>query len=118
MRIFREHDDELFRKLQRSYGGVDERYIEATRASRETFERLIQSEMARLEAEEAEEADNDAEAAAGLLADPSVTKIRQCEADDCVLLFLPAHPRRRWCSAARCGNRVRVARHYQRHKPA
>lgn len=59
-----------------------------------------------------------AESAAGLLADPSVTKIRQCEADDCVLLFLPAHPRRRWCSAARCGNRVRVARHYQRHKPA
>ncbi|MEU9839973.1 CGNR zinc finger domain-containing protein [Actinomadura sp. NPDC048032] len=41
-----------------------------------------------------------------------------CEADDCVLLFLPAHPRRRWCSAARCGNRVRVARHYRRHRPA
>ncbi|QKG24346.1 CGNR zinc finger domain-containing protein [Actinomadura verrucosospora] len=59
-----------------------------------------------------------AEAAADLLADPSVTRIRQCEADDCVLLFLPGHPRRRWCSAARCGNRVRVARHYQRHKPA
>ncbi|MBD2895580.1 hypothetical protein amrb99_45180 [Actinomadura sp. RB99] len=59
-----------------------------------------------------------AEAAADLLADPSVTKIRQCEADDCVLLFLPSHPRRRWCSAARCGNRVRVARHYRRHKPA
>ncbi|WP_433464559.1 CGNR zinc finger domain-containing protein [Spirillospora sp. CA-128828] len=30
--------------------------------------------------------------------------------------FLPGHPRRRWCSAARCGNRVRVARHYQRHR--
>ncbi|MGZ3113262.1 CGNR zinc finger domain-containing protein [Streptomyces sp. H62] len=57
-----------------------------------------------------------AEAAAELLADPAVTKIRECEAHDCVLLFLPAHPRRRWCSAARCGNRVRVARHYQRHK--
>jgi predicted RNA-binding Zn ribbon-like protein len=59
-----------------------------------------------------------AEAAAELLADPAVSKIRQCEADDCVMLFLPAHPRRRWCSAARCGNRVRVARHYQRRKPA
>ncbi|MEV3921501.1 CGNR zinc finger domain-containing protein [Actinomadura coerulea] len=34
------------------------------------------------------------------------------------MLFLPAHPRRRWCSAARCGNRVRVARHYRRHRPA
>ncbi|GIJ41163.1 CGNR zinc finger domain-containing protein [Micromonospora andamanensis] len=58
-----------------------------------------------------------AEAAAELLTDSAVVGIRQCEADDCVMLFLPAHPRRRWCSAARCGNRVRVARHYQRHKP-
>ncbi|GAA3968410.1 CGNR zinc finger domain-containing protein [Actinomadura viridis] len=58
-----------------------------------------------------------AEAAADLLADPAVVKVRQCEAHDCVMLFLPAHPRRRWCSATRCGNRVRVARHYQRHKP-
>ncbi|MFG3437522.1 CGNR zinc finger domain-containing protein [Nonomuraea sp. NPDC047897] len=59
-----------------------------------------------------------AEAAAGLLADPAVTTVRQCAADDCVLLFLPAHPRRRWCSATRCGNRARVARHYHRHRPA
>ncbi|MEU7714598.1 CGNR zinc finger domain-containing protein [Micromonospora chalcea] len=58
-----------------------------------------------------------AEAAAELLTDPAIAKIRQCEADDCVMLFLPAHPRRRWCSATRCGNRVRVARHYQRHRP-
>ncbi|MEV4235967.1 MULTISPECIES: CGNR zinc finger domain-containing protein [unclassified Nocardia] len=59
-----------------------------------------------------------AEAAADLLADPSIGKLKRCEADDCVLLFLPAHPRRRWCSAERCGNRVRVARYYQRHKSA
>ncbi|MGW6354069.1 CGNR zinc finger domain-containing protein [Streptomyces sp. NPDC055092] len=57
-----------------------------------------------------------AESAADLLADPGIGKVRQCEAEDCVLLFLPAHPRRRWCSAARCGNRARVARYYQRHK--
>ncbi|MEV6945175.1 CGNR zinc finger domain-containing protein [Streptomyces sp. NPDC051172] len=57
-----------------------------------------------------------AEAAAELLSDPAVTRIRECEADDCVMLFLAAHPRRRWCSATRCGNRVRVARHYQRNK--
>ena len=31
---------------------------------------------------------------------------------------LPAHPRRRWCSPARCGNRARVARYYQRHGAA
>ncbi|MFE7626407.1 CGNR zinc finger domain-containing protein [Streptomyces sp. NPDC057509] len=53
---------------------------------------------------------------AGLLADPDIRKVRECEADDCTMLFLPAHPRRRWCSAARCGNRARVARYYQRHK--
>jgi predicted RNA-binding Zn ribbon-like protein len=57
-----------------------------------------------------------AESAATLLADPAVARIRECAADDCVLLFLPAHPRRRWCSPTRCGNRVRVARHYRRQK--
>lgn len=57
-----------------------------------------------------------AEAAAALLADPAVARVKECEADDCVLLFLPAHPRRRWCSPARCGNRTRVARHYRRHR--
>ncbi|MEV0186429.1 ABATE domain-containing protein [Streptomyces sp. NPDC050625] len=57
-----------------------------------------------------------AEDAAGLLADARILKVRVCEAQDCVMLFLPAHPRRRWCSAARCGNRTRVARYYQRHK--
>ncbi|GAB2590149.1 CGNR zinc finger domain-containing protein [Streptomyces capparidis] len=59
-----------------------------------------------------------AEAAADLLADPAVTRVRVCEAEDCVMLFLPAHPRRRWCSPTRCGNRARVARHYQRHRGA
>ena len=44
-------------------------------------------------------------------------KVRECEAADCVMLFRPAHPRRRWCSPTRCGNRARVARYYQRHKP-
>jgi predicted RNA-binding Zn ribbon-like protein len=57
-----------------------------------------------------------AEAAADLLTDPAIGRLSQCEADDCVMLFLPAHPRRRWCSAARCGNRARVARYYRRHK--
>lgn len=57
-----------------------------------------------------------AESTAALLADPAVATIRQCEADFCVLLFLPAHPRRRWCSPTICGNRVRVARFHQRLK--
>ncbi|MFD8063387.1 CGNR zinc finger domain-containing protein [Streptomyces cyaneofuscatus] len=37
-------------------------------------------------------------------------------AEDRVMLFVPAHPARRWCSAARRGNRARVARHCQRHR--
>jgi predicted RNA-binding Zn ribbon-like protein len=58
-----------------------------------------------------------AESAAALLTDPAaVAEVRECAAPDCVLLFRPAHPRRRWCSATRCGNRVRVARYYRRHK--
>ncbi|MFD3746076.1 CGNR zinc finger domain-containing protein [Nocardia sp. NPDC058633] len=57
-----------------------------------------------------------AEAAAVLLADPAMGKLRRCAADDCVLLFVATHPRRQWCSPARCGNRARVARYYQRHK--
>ncbi|THV26412.1 CGNR zinc finger domain-containing protein [Glycomyces paridis] len=57
-----------------------------------------------------------AEAAAELLANPGIGKLKQCEADDCRLVFLQTHPRRRWCSAERCGNRVRVARYYQQNK--
>lgn len=57
-----------------------------------------------------------ADAAADLLTDPAIRKVRRCEGPQCQLLFLPAHPRRRWCSPTLCGNRVRVARYYQRHR--
>ncbi|MEV0425734.1 CGNR zinc finger domain-containing protein [Micromonospora sp. NPDC050495] len=57
-----------------------------------------------------------AEAAVDLLTDPVLATVRQCEAENCVVLFLPAHPGRRWCSRTRCGNRARVARYYRRHK--
>lgn len=59
-----------------------------------------------------------AEAAVDLLTGPRAAAIKRCEAPDCVMLFLPAHPRRRWCSPARCGNRTRVARYYRRHRSA
>ncbi|MFG2286171.1 CGNR zinc finger domain-containing protein [Streptomyces sp. NPDC048595] len=59
-----------------------------------------------------------AEAAVDLLTDPSIGRLRECEAGDCVMVFLPSHPRRRWCSPIRCGNRARVARYYRRHNPA
>lgn len=57
-----------------------------------------------------------AEAAAELLSGGDVARIRECAADDCVMLFVAANPRRRWCTANVCGNRARVARHYRRHK--
>lgn len=57
-----------------------------------------------------------AEAAVELLTDANANRIRACEGPQCRMLFLPAHPKRRWCSPALCGNRVRVARYYQRHK--
>src|SRR5579863_8214906 len=54
-------------------------------------------------------------AATDLLTDPRVTSIRKCAGPDCTLLFLPDNPRRQWCSPTLCGNRVRVARYYERH---
>lgn len=57
-----------------------------------------------------------AEDAATLLVSGDVKLIRKCAADDCVMLFVGNNARRRWCSAARCGNRVRVSRYYHRSK--
>lgn len=57
-----------------------------------------------------------ADAAIDLLAGPKITAVRACDSPHCTLLFLPAHPRRQWCSPALCGNRARVARYYRRHK--
>ncbi|CAM5289958.1 CGNR zinc finger domain-containing protein [Streptomyces atroolivaceus] len=59
-----------------------------------------------------------AEAAAEMLSTPAIDRLKECEADDCVMVFLTAHPRRRWCSPTRCGNRTRVARYYRRHNQA
>ena len=56
------------------------------------------------------------DAALDLLADPRAGTIRGCEGPGCLMLFLSAHPGRRWCSPTLCGNRARVARHYQRHR--
>jgi voltage-gated potassium channel Kch len=49
--LFRQHDQELFNKLRPVYG-QEEPYVNATRASRETFEKLIRTEMERIRAEE------------------------------------------------------------------
>lgn len=44
--------------------------------------------------------------------------VRQCEAHDCTLYFLDVTKsrRRRWCSMAICGNRMKVAAFRSRHK--
>ena len=55
-----------------------------------------------------------ADAAIALFTGPERKSLRACHAPGCVLYFVKQHPRREWCSAA-CGNRARVARHYQRH---
>jgi voltage-gated potassium channel Kch len=59
--LFREHDAELFEQLRPAYGD-EERFISATRASRETFQRLIQAEMAQLADEDDEDGEGDGEA--------------------------------------------------------
>jgi predicted RNA-binding Zn ribbon-like protein len=58
-----------------------------------------------------------AEAAVRLFGGSDRPAIRACPGPACVLYFVRDHPRREWCSAA-CGNRARVARHYQRHREA
>jgi len=52
-----------------------------------------------------------ATAVARLLAEGNLAQVRQCEAHDCTLQFLDITKsgRRRWCSMAVCGNRMKVA---------
>jgi kynureninase len=62
--LFREHDLKLLKKLA-PLAGEEERYILATRDSRETMEKLLAAEMTRLaDEDDAEVAAEAAEAAA------------------------------------------------------
>ncbi|MER7164950.1 ABATE domain-containing protein [Micromonospora sp. NPDC000207] len=56
-----------------------------------------------------------ARAAADFLAGPDRQRLRACPAPRCVRYFLQDHARQQWCKPS-CGNRARVARHYQRHQ--
>lgn len=52
-----------------------------------------------------------------LMADPTrLSTLRRCANPNCSMLFLAEHKRRQWCVGSACGNRARVARHYQRTK--
>jgi predicted RNA-binding Zn ribbon-like protein len=50
----------------------------------------------------------------GFLTSAAASRLRACPAPRCVRYFLPDDPRQAWCKPS-CGNRARVARHYQRH---
>ena len=49
-----------------------------------------------------------------LLGGPDRDKLRRCSGPGCSLLFVATNLQRRWCAGRLCGNRVRVARHYDR----
>ena len=51
-----------------------------------------------------------------LLTQASLAAVRQCADKGCGYVYLDTSPRRnrRWCSAADCGNRNRVRRHYEK----
>jgi predicted RNA-binding Zn ribbon-like protein len=57
-----------------------------------------------------------AQSAIDVLGGSGAGRLRRCEAPGCINYYLKDHPRRAWCSP-KCGNRVRVARHYQRTRP-
>ena len=55
-----------------------------------------------------------------LLTGPQRALLRECEAEDCSGIYVDGSRgrTRRWCSAARCGNRARVAAHRARRRAA
>jgi predicted RNA-binding Zn ribbon-like protein len=57
--------------------------------------------------------------AIALITDPDKRQaLRRCANANCSMLFLATNKRRVWCTANICGNRARVARHYERTHPA
>jgi predicted RNA-binding Zn ribbon-like protein len=53
-----------------------------------------------------------------VLVNASRASLKMCAANDCILYFrdISRSGRRRWCSMETCGNRAKVAAHYQRTK--
>jgi predicted RNA-binding Zn ribbon-like protein len=54
-----------------------------------------------------------ADATIDLLAGPDAQRLRVCPAPSCGMFFIAGKAVQQWCSTS-CGNRARVARHYQR----
>lgn len=61
-----------------------------------------------------------AEAAAELLVHGDHSLVKQCGNPACILYFYDTtkNHRRRWCNMAICGNRMKAAAHYRRHRAA
>jgi len=51
-----------------------------------------------------------------LISGPLATRVRECAAEDCALLFVDTSPpgRRRWCSMDGCGNRAKTSAYRRR----
>jgi predicted RNA-binding Zn ribbon-like protein len=97
--------------------------VNAVAASVPTSLRLVRGESGELHAQtrwHTEHGGNAALAAiAGeaidLLSSPAqLSRLRRCANPTCSMLFLAETKRRQWCTPNICGNRARVARHYQR----
>jgi len=61
-----------------------------------------------------------AESASDLLCTCDLSLIKQCQNPACILFFYDTTKNhgRHWCSMSACGNRLKVAAHYRRHRPA
>ena len=59
-----------------------------------------------------------AEAASDLLCHADFSLIKKCENPECILYFYDTSKNhaRRWCSMSMCGNRMKVAAYYRRHR--
>lgn len=55
--------------------------------------------------------------AVDFLSGPQREQLRACHAPRCVRYFIKSHGRQEWCKPS-CGNRARVARHYERTRGA
>lgn len=57
--------------------------------------------------------------AVDLFGGPFAGRVRECDAEDCALLFVDTSraATRRWCSMRGCGNRSKVARHRRNQNP-
>lgn len=59
-----------------------------------------------------------AEAASDMLCTCELSLIKQCQNPACILFFYDTTKNhgRHWCSMSACGNRIKVAAHYRRHR--